>query len=145
MVTDTHTHSLTHRTTTVTLAHAPRVNNGCACNLHNSLLFRNVSVTVRYLISIRSGRMRQVNDSMSGVATIQVLINNIEVVRQENPHPNLRSWQWFGRQLRKPVSNLTVVMTINNLGIPSSSPVMAYFDDLCVTLSDNPPGGGMRL
>ena len=89
--------------------------------------------------------MRQVNDSVSGVATIQVLINNIEVVRRDNPYPNLRSWQWFGRQLRKPVSNLTVVMTINDLGIPSSSSVTAYFDDLCVTLSDDPPGGGMHL
>lgn len=113
--------------------------------LHELSLYRNLSVTVRYLVFARSGRMRQVNDSTSGVATIQVLVNNEVVISQDNPYPNLRSWQWFGKQFRKPVSNLTVMMMIKDPSIPSSSPITAYFDDLCVTFSNDPPGGGMRL
>jgi hypothetical protein len=85
--------------------------------------------------------MRQV-DSMSGVATIQVLIDNLVIDRLRNPYPNLPSWQWFGKQFSKPGSNLTVMMTLSDLN-PPSSPVTAYFDDLCVTFSNpssNPTG-----
>ena len=93
-----------------------------------------------YIVSIDSGRMRQVNDS--GVATIRILIDGELVTNLDNPHPSLPSWQWVGLQLKKQGSNLTVMMTLNT---DSSAGAMAYFDDLCVTFSStNPvdPGGG---
>ena len=98
-----------------------------------------------YLVSIHSGRMRQV--SGSGVATIRILIDGEVVTSLDNPHPSLPSWQWVGLQLKKSGSNLTVMMTLNNFNTPSAA--MAYFDDLCVTFSStnllDPGGGGMCL
>ena len=89
--------------------------------------------------------MRQVNDS--GVATIRILIDGEVVTNLNNPYPSLPSWQWVGLQVKKPGSNLTVMMTLNNFNTPSAA--TAYFDDLCVTFSITDPldlgGGGMCL
>ena len=90
---------------------------------------------------MHSGRMRQLG---TGVATIQILIDDIVVADLDNPHPSLPSWQWVDLQLEKTGMNLTVVMMLKNPNSLSAT-TTAYFDDLCVAFDDPVDLGGRGM
>lgn len=95
------------------------------------------AIVLYIIVSLPSGRMRQVNGPTSGMATIQILVDNEVLQNLDNPYPNLPSWHWVGKRLQRSGSNLTVVMTLTNFNTLSAA--TAYFDDLCVTFPSSSP------
>ena len=93
------------------------------------------------MLSTHSGRMRQEG---SGVASIQLLVDDTIHTSLANPNPDNVSWQWVSKRVKVVNGTIaTLALTVKNQSSSSGAIIsgVAFFDDLCMTFKRVDRGG----